>query len=166
MTEKINEQNPDLVCIAGDIFDNEYDALDDPGRICELLSSIRSTYGTYACWGNHDISEKLLGGFSLGTAEDSRDPRMEELLTRAAVSYTHLGIGIALHTGDIGGKHLVLISMLRRTDPEIPALFIRFLFRHKLQAPEHGLVLHIMPVKDRIVIRKVSCICPVSYTHL
>ncbi len=85
MTEKINEQNPDLVCIAGDIFDNEYDALDDPDRICELLSSIRSAYGTYACWGNHDISEKLLGGFSLGTAEDSRDPRMEELLTRAGI---------------------------------------------------------------------------------
>lgn len=30
MTEKINEQNPDLVVVAGDIFDNEYEALDDP----------------------------------------------------------------------------------------------------------------------------------------
>lgn len=32
MTEKINEQKPDLVVMAGDIFDNEYEALDDPEK--------------------------------------------------------------------------------------------------------------------------------------
>ena len=42
MVEKINEQNPDLVVIAGDIFDNEYDALDDPVRLAQILSGIRS----------------------------------------------------------------------------------------------------------------------------
>lgn len=30
MVDKINAQNPDLVVIAGDIFDNEYEALDKP----------------------------------------------------------------------------------------------------------------------------------------
>ena len=32
MTEKINKQKPDLVVVAGDIFDNEYEALDDPEK--------------------------------------------------------------------------------------------------------------------------------------
>ena len=32
MVEKINALSPDLVVIAGDIFDNEYDALDDPAK--------------------------------------------------------------------------------------------------------------------------------------
>ena len=41
MTEKINEQKPDLVVVAGDIFDNEYEALDDPEKLAEILRGIR-----------------------------------------------------------------------------------------------------------------------------
>ena len=60
MTEKINEQKPDLVVVAGDIFDNEYEALDNPDRLAEILRGIHSKYGVYACYGNHDIQEKIL----------------------------------------------------------------------------------------------------------
>ena len=28
--------------------------LDDPRRLTEILNRIRSTYGVYACYGNHD----------------------------------------------------------------------------------------------------------------
>ena len=35
MVDMLNELQPDLVCIAGDIFDNDYDALDDPERLKE-----------------------------------------------------------------------------------------------------------------------------------
>ena len=42
MTEKINEQKPDLVVVAGDIFDNEYEALDDPFRRKNWKDSARS----------------------------------------------------------------------------------------------------------------------------
>ena len=58
MVEKINATDPDLVVIAGDIFDNEYEALDDPAKLAEILSGIKSRYGVYACYGNHDIEEK------------------------------------------------------------------------------------------------------------
>ena len=40
MTEKINEQEPDLVVVAGDIFDNEYEALENPDRLAAILSLI------------------------------------------------------------------------------------------------------------------------------
>ena len=33
MVRKINAQDPDLVVIAGDIFDNNYDALKNPDKI-------------------------------------------------------------------------------------------------------------------------------------
>ena len=45
IVNKINAQNPDVVCIAGDIFDNEYDAISDPDELKEILSSIQSRYG-------------------------------------------------------------------------------------------------------------------------
>ena len=64
MVEKINQQDADIVIIAGDIFDNSYDGIDDPDGIKAQLKSIKSKYGVYAVYGNHDIDEKILMGFT------------------------------------------------------------------------------------------------------
>ena len=89
IVDKINEQNPDLVCIAGDIFDNEYDAVREPEKISEILCTIRSKYGVYACWGNHDLNEPILAGFTFKhKKEDSKqlkDPRMKRFLQNSNV---------------------------------------------------------------------------------
>ena len=86
MTEKINKQKPDLVVVAGDIFDNEYEALDDPEKLAEILRGIRSKYGVYACYGNHDIQEKILAGFTFGSKEKKEStPEMDEFLEKAEI---------------------------------------------------------------------------------
>ena len=89
IVDKINEQNPDLVCIAGDIFDNEYDAVREPEKISEILRTIRSKYGVYACWGNHDLNESILAGFTFKhKKEDSKqlkDPRMKRFLQNSNI---------------------------------------------------------------------------------
>ena len=85
--QEINQRQPDLVVIAGDIFDNEYEAIPQPERIAAALASLDSTYGTYACWGNHDLSEPILAGFTWDTADkDKDDPRMTEFLETAGVT--------------------------------------------------------------------------------
>lgn len=89
MVEKVNAERPDLIVIAGDIFDNEYDALEDPKRLIEILKSMESTYGTYACYGNHDIDEKILAGFTFGNSsntEKASDPRMDQFLADAGIT--------------------------------------------------------------------------------
>lgn len=86
MVKKINQQNPDLVLIAGDIFDNEYEALQHPDAIAETLAQIKSTYGTYGVFGNHDVKERLLGGFSVASSDnDIRDSRFEEFAAKAGI---------------------------------------------------------------------------------
>ena len=89
IVDKINEQNPDLVCIAGDIFDNEYYAVREPEKISEILRTIRSKYGVYACWGNHDLNEPILAGFTFKhKKEDSKqlkDPRMKRFLQNSNI---------------------------------------------------------------------------------
>ena len=89
IVDKINEQNPDLVCIAGDIFDNEYDAVREPEKISEILRTIRSKYGVYSCWGNHDLNEPILAGFTFKhKKEDSKqlkDPRMKRFLQNSNI---------------------------------------------------------------------------------
>ena len=87
MVKKINAQDPDLVVVAGDIFDNEYEALEDPDRLAEVLRGIQSKYGVYACYGNHDIQEKILAGFTFGGKEKKESSvKMDEFLEKAGIT--------------------------------------------------------------------------------
>lgn len=71
IVETINAQKPDLVCIVGDLFDNDFSAIKDPDRAIALLESINTKYGVYACLGNHDSGETF--------------PQMEEFMRRAKI---------------------------------------------------------------------------------
>jgi predicted MPP superfamily phosphohydrolase len=87
MVKKINGETPDLVIIAGDIFDNEYESLEDPERLAEILKGIKSRYGVYACYGNHDIQEKILAGFTFGSKKKKEsDIRMDKFLEKAGIT--------------------------------------------------------------------------------
>lgn len=87
MVKKINEQNPDLVLVAGDIYDNEYEAIHKPEEVAKVLKGIRSRYGTYGVYGNHDVSEKLVGGFTTQTdANPTRDPRIDRMMAKAGIT--------------------------------------------------------------------------------
>ncbi|MDO5541033.1 MAG: metallophosphoesterase [Eubacteriales bacterium] len=86
MVKKINAQKPDLVVIAGDFFDNDFDALKDPDKIADTLRDIESTCGVYACYGNHDIQEKILAGFTFDQTEKKEsDPRMDAFVEDAGI---------------------------------------------------------------------------------
>lgn len=87
MVDRINALNPDVVIYAGDIFDNDYDALDDPERLVEIMRNVSAAYGSYAVFGNHDVTETLVGGFSTASSTKAfRDPRMETFLGQAGIN--------------------------------------------------------------------------------
>ncbi|MBS7009577.1 metallophosphoesterase [Anaerostipes sp.] len=50
----VNESEPDLVCIAGDIFDGDITSVKNPEKLQKLFQKIEAPYGVYACLGNHD----------------------------------------------------------------------------------------------------------------
>lgn len=85
MVKRINEQNADVVVIAGDIFDNEYEALENPEELAKILRGIKSKYGVYACYGNHDIQEPILAGFTFSKKGEKKvsDPKMDEFVENA-----------------------------------------------------------------------------------
>lgn len=56
--ELINAENPDLILIAGDLIDNSVKPLYDQ-QMQEELGMLRSTYGVYACAGNHEYIANL-----------------------------------------------------------------------------------------------------------
>lgn len=53
----------------------------------ETLHQIQSKYGTYAVYGNHDVKETLVAGFSIGASKKAlRDPRMDEFMEKAGIT--------------------------------------------------------------------------------
>lgn len=54
VVEAVNALEPDVICIAGDIFDGDATALSDPAKLQALLLEFKADYGVYACLGNHD----------------------------------------------------------------------------------------------------------------
>lgn len=87
MVKVINRQNPDLVLIAGDIYDNQYDSIDNPKKISRILKRIRSEYGVYGAYGNHDVTETLVGGFTIATSRNPvRDSRVDQMLEAGGVT--------------------------------------------------------------------------------
>lgn len=55
VADSINQMEPDVVCIAGDLFDGDMTALSDPEAIQAVFHSIRAPI--YACLGNHDAGD-------------------------------------------------------------------------------------------------------------
>jgi predicted MPP superfamily phosphohydrolase len=55
--DALNAQKPDLICLAGDIFNDNYRSISNPDLTSELLRSLNATHGVYACLGNHDAGK-------------------------------------------------------------------------------------------------------------
>ncbi|MDO4545477.1 MAG: metallophosphoesterase family protein [Bacillota bacterium] len=111
MVEDINEQEADLVCIAGDIVDNDYYAIEDAAKIRKTLAGIESTYGVYACYGNHDVEERLIGGFTVSLNEKALvQPQVDDFLEKA-------GIRVLEDERIVVGEDIVLIGRRDASKP-------------------------------------------------
>ena len=79
MVALVNEEQPDVVLIAGDIFTSSYAGLSHPEQYAEALRDMKAKYGVYAVYGNHDVEETLFGGFPISPISQAfRTTRMED----------------------------------------------------------------------------------------
>ena len=54
IVDQVNALEPDVICIAGDFFDNDMAAVRRPDTDAALLRQLRAPLGVYMCPGNHD----------------------------------------------------------------------------------------------------------------
>jgi predicted MPP superfamily phosphohydrolase len=80
IVDAVNDTKPDLICIAGDIFDNNVTALPDSEGITAELRRLNAVFGVFACQGNHDVDRMSL------RSESSVD-RTQEFLKKAGVDF-------------------------------------------------------------------------------
>lgn len=83
----IEKMQPDLLVIAGDIFDNDYSVIDHPNQIAAEFQKLTEHCRAYACWGNHDIAELIFAGFTFSSKKHPAvcDPKMEQFLKDAGI---------------------------------------------------------------------------------
>ena len=80
IVDVVNRTNPDMICIAGDIFDNNIEMVSDLEGVAEELRRLNAPLGVYACQGNHDVDR-----FSL--REEGKTDRIKEFLVKAEINF-------------------------------------------------------------------------------
>ena len=65
MVNTINEQDADVVVIAGDIFNADFSEIEDPQEYIDILKGLDCKNGVYVVYGNHDVESRMLGGFNI-----------------------------------------------------------------------------------------------------
>ena len=80
IVDAVNLTEPDIICIAGDIFDNNIDMIQDLEGVAEELRRLNAALGVYACPGNHDVDR-------LSFREGASADRIQEFLKDAGIIY-------------------------------------------------------------------------------
>ena len=136
MVKKINAQDPDIVVIAGDVFDNSIDGIDDPEEIKNQLRSIKSKYGVFCTMGNHDIDEKILVGFTFNWGAQQNDQDMVNFIEDCGITLLRdesvlvnnefyiVGRRDGEKPGTNDGSRLTPRQLTKELDKSKPVLFI------------------------------------------
>lgn len=85
--DAVNSGNPDLILIGGDFFSSSYSGMGEPAKYESVLSRLKGKDGVYGVWGNHDVEEPLIGGFStIPISESHRSPEMEAFAKNSGIT--------------------------------------------------------------------------------
>jgi len=74
----VNNTEPDMICITGDVFDGNLDVVKDLEEVIDQLKLLKAPLGVYACLGNHDVDRMSISG--------SRTERITEILKKADIA--------------------------------------------------------------------------------
>ncbi len=134
--EKINKEEPDIVLIVGDTFDNSYEAVNDIDDIAEAFRRIESTYGTYGVLGNHDVTIDLKGSNNslpnhsdgnndmLSFFEDAHITLLRDEHLLIDQSFYIIGRKDASPIGVVNYERKELSSLLNNVDKEKPIILL------------------------------------------
>jgi len=77
IVKAVNLTEPDIVCIAGDVFDGNLNVINDLEGVIAQLKLLKAPLGVYACLGNHDVDRMSVNG--------NRTERITEIINAAGI---------------------------------------------------------------------------------
>ena len=118
---QINDLKPDVICIAGDFFDTDFGSIRDPEAALQTLRNLRSTFGTYACLGNHDAGQtndrmvSFLEQANIKLLNDAYTVIDDRLVLVGRLDRSPIG-------GYGAGKRKELSEFFTRENPDLPVI--------------------------------------------
>lgn len=97
IVKSINDLKPDIVTMAGDIFNDNFNEIKDPEKAMDMLKQISTTYGVYASLGNHDAGKtfnemvRFLGKSNIKLLKDEYVVIDEQLILIGRVDPSPIG---------------------------------------------------------------------------
>lgn len=121
IVNEINSLQPDVVCIAGDFFNTDFNSIQNVEETAQILKTISAKYGVYACLGNHD------GGKTLDKMLDFLEQCKIKVLNDEYVTVDNLFTLVGrLDASAIGGYNNMtrksLSDVLEGTDKTLPII--------------------------------------------
>lgn len=116
------EDPPDLLLIAGDLFDGDLESLPHPAEAAALLRSMQGTLGTYACLGNHDAGRSFAA--MLDFYERAGIHLLQDEATVVEDTLLVLGRRDRSPIGDQGQKRLPPEAFSLACPPSLPFLIL------------------------------------------
>jgi len=80
IVDAVNKTGPDIIFIAGDIFDSGLGAVKDLDGVGTELRRLKAPLGVYACPGNHDVDR-------ISLRENAASDRIRDFLTKEGIVY-------------------------------------------------------------------------------
>lgn len=138
MVDLVNEQDADVVLVAGDIFTSSYRALAHPETYAQILRGLQAKEGVYAVYGNHDCEEDLFIGFPVTPVSKAfRSPEMVQffkdagfttlqdgMVTISDGSVQIIGREDGQKAGDGTADRASPQELLSQADPEKPVIVL------------------------------------------
>lgn len=120
IVELTNEQNPDLILIPGDLFDGNFEAVQNPKRILQLFNQLKAKYGVYLAWGNHDAGANFdkMKAF----IQDSNITLLEDEVILIEDKFAIAGRKDVNPLGDQKDKRKDIDPAIEELDPSIPLI--------------------------------------------
>jgi len=107
VVRSINAMNPDLVCIVGDIFNDNFSYVRQPQAVAALFREIQATYGVFASLGNHDGGSSLpqmlefLAASNIQVLKDEYQIIAERIALVGRLDARPIGGALGLERGDM-----------------------------------------------------------------
>lgn len=120
IVNKINDMDPDIVCIVGDIFNGSYYALVDAEKAEGLMRGIQSTYGVYASLGNHDAGSTY--NDMIAFFEKSEITLLNDENTMIADQIVLVGRKDSSPIGDQGEERTNIADQLAQIPSDLPII--------------------------------------------
>jgi len=135
MVTYVNNLSPDMVAIAGDIFNDDFYAIRNPQRAAALFREINAPLGIFACLGNHDSGPTIdsmlnfleASGIQLLAEEHAIIDDRLVVIGRLDTQFPWIDYGFGgMQRGDfsaiMGAVHEDLVS--RSLPPDLPIIVI------------------------------------------